>query len=180
MKQQVNRLKYAFMSALMLMLCALTLMPANVSAQASVTTSHCNTYFLLTIPAWYNNVNKSSGNLSDGGSCEVASPNEVGGIGPFVWIIALNIVQTVLVVAGYAAVGFIIYGGYKYMTSAGSPDGMVAARKTIMNAVIGLVVSMAAVAIVRTVSLGIGLGSTEEDTGSHFNQLIVYEATERE
>ena len=56
------------------------------------------------------------------------------------------------------AVAFIIYGGYKYMISAGSPDGMTGAKKTIMNAVIGLVLSIAAVAIVRSISIGIGLG----------------------
>jgi hypothetical protein len=37
------------------------------------------------------------------------------------------------------------------MISAGSPDGMVSARKTILNAVIGLIISIVAVAIVRII-----------------------------
>ena len=105
---------------------------------------------MLGFPAWYRGLVKD-------GSCDIQSPNDVGGIGPFIWIIVLNIVEMILRAAGYAAVGFIIYGGYKYMISAGSPEGMVAARKTIMNAAIGLIISIAAVAIVRTVSTGIGL-----------------------
>lgn len=99
----------------------------------------------LTLPAWYNG-------LANGPDCDISSPNDVGGIGPFIWKIALNIIELLLRLSGYAAVGFIIYGGYKYMISAGSPEGMVAARKTIMNAAIGLVISIAAVAIVNTIA----------------------------
>lgn len=112
----------------------------------------CNQY-LLTFPAWYRGI-------ANDGDCSIKSPTEVGNgtIGNFIWTIALNIIEILLNLVGYAAVGFIIYGGYKYMISAGSPDGMVAARKTILNAVIGLAISIAAVAIVRTISIGIGLG----------------------
>jgi hypothetical protein len=58
----------------------------------------------------------------------------------------------ILQLVGYIAVGFIIFGGYKYMISAGSPDGMVKARKTITNAIIGLVISIFSVAIVKIIS----------------------------
>lgn len=142
-------------------ICALAL-SAPVQAQPSedsvdVTSSgSCSkdTRFLL-FPAWYNGLVQA-----DGEDCNIVSPNseEIGGIDKFIWRIALNIVEILLVAAGYLAVGFIIYGGYKYMISAGSPDGMVSARKTIMNACIGLVISIAAVAIVNTVSGGLGVG----------------------
>ena len=154
MKFLTEKLKPFFLSTLLLTSFMVAFVPMEVGAQASAgSNGHCNNYFLLTIPAWYNNVNRTS----EGGGCEIASPTEVGGIGPFIWIIVLNIVEMILRAAGYAAVGFIIYGGYKYMISAGSPEGMVAARKTIMNAAIGLIISIGAVAIVRTVSTGIGL-----------------------
>ena len=106
----------------------------------------------LTLPPWYKG-------LATGSGCsDIKSPNDVGGIGNFIWIIALNIVEIMLRLAGYASVAFIIYGGYKYMISAGSADGVAGAKKTILNAVVGLVISIAAVAIVRTVSIGLGLG----------------------
>lgn len=104
---------------------------------------------LLGFPAWYNGIAR-------GADCEIVSPTEVGGIANFIWIIVLNVVEMILRAAGYAAVAFIIYGGYKYMISAGSPDGMVAARKTILNAIIGLVISVAAIAIVRTITGALG------------------------
>ena len=106
---------------------------------------------LLGFPAWYNGIAR-------GADCEIVSPTEVGGIANFIWIIVLNVVEMILRAAGYAAVAFIIYGGYKYMISAGSPDGIAGAKKTIMNAIIGLVISIAAVAIVNTVSGGLGVG----------------------
>lgn len=107
---------------------------------------HCSQTF-LTFPAWYN------GLLDE--DCSIKAPTESGGIVSFVMTIVLNVVETILRASAYASVIFIIYGGYKYMISAGSPDGMVGARKTIMNAVIGLIISLSAVAIINTVARGL-------------------------
>lgn len=101
---------------------------------------------LLTLPTWYEGV-------VDPATCEIQSPTDAnGGVSKFIWTIALNIIEMVLQIVGYIAVGFIIVGGYKYMISAGSPDGMVKARKTITNAVVGLVISIFSVAIVNLIS----------------------------
>jgi hypothetical protein len=100
---------------------------------------------ILTIPAWYNG-------LAEGPNCDLVSPDKVGGISNYIWLIALNVVEIILQLVGYIAVGFIIFGGYKYMISAGSPDGMVKARKTITNAVVGLLISIFSVAIVNVVA----------------------------
>lgn len=98
---------------------------------------------LLTFPAWYKG-------LTDG-NCNIKSP-EPGKLGNFIWAIALNIVDMILQLVAYISVGFIIFGGYKYMISAGSPDGMVKARKTITNAVVGLLLSIFSVAIVKVIA----------------------------
>lgn len=124
------------------------LAPASVHAQASGDT--CDAYF-LGFPAWYRG-------LGVGADCEIVAPSAVDGIGPFIWIIVLNVVEMILRLVGYAAVGFIIYGGYKYMISTGSPEGIAGAKKTILNAVVGLIISIAAIAIVRTISSGMGIG----------------------
>lgn len=124
--------------------------PSSTAAENSDSsleaTTHCSQSF-LTFPAWYNG-------LLDG-DCSVKSPTDAGGIVKFVVTIVLNIVEIILRASGYASVAFIIYGGFKYIYSAGSPDGMVSARKTIMNAVIGLVISLGAIAIVNTIARGI-------------------------
>lgn len=99
---------------------------------------------LLTFPAWYKGI------LND--SCDIKSPSEVGGLPNFIWIIGLNIVEFMLQLVGYVAVGYIIFGGYKYMTSTGSSDGMAKARTTILNAVIGLIISIFSIGIVNVVA----------------------------
>lgn len=99
---------------------------------------------LLTFPAWYRG-------LLDG-NCEVKTPNDAGGLSSFIWRIVLNIIEAALQIVGYTAVGFIIAGGFKYMTSSGDAGGMAQARTTILNAVIGLGISIFSVAIVNIVA----------------------------
>jgi hypothetical protein len=54
--------------------------------------------------------------------------------------------------AGYVATIFIIVGGFKFLTGTGSPDTVAKARTTILNAVIGLIISIFSVAIVNAVA----------------------------
>lgn len=145
------RFKYFFICLMSVFILSIVVRPLPAVAQTGSVggdgaTNACRESF-LTLPAWYNG-------LLDG-DCEVQSPAAVGGFSKFVTIIGLNVVEMILRLSGYASAAFIIYGGYKYIYSAGSPDGMVSARKTIMNAVIGLVISIAAVAIVNTIAKGI-------------------------
>ncbi len=74
------------------------------------------------------------------------------GIATFATKIAINIVTILLTVVGYVSLAFIIYGGFKYMISGDSASGTGAAKKTILNAIIGLVLSIMAVAIVRVIA----------------------------
>lgn len=98
---------------------------------------------LLTFPAWYRGVVD--------GDCNVQNPGAVG-LQKFIWTIVLNVIEVLLQLVGYISVAFVITGGFKYMTSAGSSDGMAKAKNTILNALIGLVLSMTSVAIVNLVA----------------------------
>lgn len=144
---------------------AMVFQPTFVNAidaadQPVANSSPACTQSFLTFPAWYRG-------LIDLSTCELRSPADpgLGGLPGYALRIGVNIVEIVLRAVGYASVGFIIYGGYKYMTSAGSPDGMAAAKKTIMNAVIGLVISLAAVAIVNTIANAFYAKSASTTTG---------------
>lgn len=98
----------------------------------------------LTFPTWYRG-------LTDG-SCNFQALSGANGLRDTIWKIALNIVEIILQLVGYVSVGFIIYGGFRYLTSAGSPDGNAKSRKTIINAIIGLVISIFSVGIVNVVA----------------------------
>ncbi len=62
---------------------------------------------------------------------------------------ALSIIT---LISAAAAVFFLIRGGYVYITSTGKPDALEDAKKTIKNALIGLVVVLASSLIVSTLS----------------------------
>lgn len=99
---------------------------------------------LLTFPAWFKG-------LTDG-SCNIKSPTDAGGLSTFIWTIVLNIIEMCLQLVGYIAAGFIIRGGFKYMTSVGEPAEVAKAKKMITDAIIGLILSIFSVAIVNLVS----------------------------
>ena len=62
-----------------------------------------------------------------------------------------NLIRIGLFFAGILAVVFIIVGGFQYVTSAGNPQSLAKAKSTITLAVIGLIVSLSAFAIVNFV-----------------------------
>lgn len=107
----------------------------------------CTTNF-LTFPAWYRGLVNND--------CSIKSPNDVGGISSFIWKIVLNVVEIMLQLVAYISVGFVIYGGFLYLASAGSADKIAAGKKTILNALIGLVLSFFSVAIVALIAENIG------------------------
>jgi hypothetical protein len=69
----------------------------------------------------------------------------------FIWTIVLNVLHDLSIAIMYGAIGFIMYGGFKYVTAAGSADKVASGKKTITNAVTGLIVGIAAAAIVNTI-----------------------------
>lgn len=100
---------------------------------------------ILTIPPWYKG-------LQDDKDCKkLKGPNDVGGISNYIWKIVLNIIEIMLHLVGYICVGFIIYGGFIFMTAGGS-DGAAKGRTTLLNAIIGLAISIASIAIVNLVT----------------------------
>lgn len=134
-----------FLIGLSVVVAGMTTASLLPSAPVSAATCPGGTARLLTFPAWYN------GLVND--NCEVTKVGNGGmSIRDFVVRIALNIVEMLLQLVGYACVVFIIIGGFKYMVNDGDPSGLARARKTIMNAIIGLVISIASVVIVNSIA----------------------------
>ncbi len=105
---------------------------------------------LFGMPAWYNG-------LSGGSGCEftpIKNGEEVDVVKTGAKIGA-NLLQAALVLAAYAAVFFLIRGGFEYMTNSSSPDGMAKARKTITNALIGMAIAILAASIVNAIGAAI-------------------------
>jgi hypothetical protein len=62
--------------------------------------------------------------------------------------VAKNIINVLLFAVSLLSIAFIIYGGIKYNISAGDAAKITTAKNTIMYAIIGLIVSLVAYAII--------------------------------
>lgn len=71
-------------------------------------------------------------------------------------LVLLAVVDDLLRIAGLVAVGFVIVGAIKYITSQGQPEDTANAQSTIINALLGLVVSIVAVAFVSFLGSKLG------------------------
>ena len=80
----------------------------------------------------------------------------------FVWTIILNIVFDLFMVVGVIATGFLIYGGYIFLTSGGDPAKAGKAKKALTGAIIGILVALSATIIINTITGAIGL---QEENG---------------
>lgn len=67
-----------------------------------------------------------------------------------------RIINIVLGLVGILFLGYVIYGGYLYMMSAGDPNKQIDAKRTLRNAVIGLVIVLSALAIAQFILYKIG------------------------
>jgi len=104
---------------------------------------------VLGFPPWYQHLTNDK--------CEIMPITENGGNGsvklqPFIWTVALNIVQILLVAVAYVTVFFIIKGGFMYITSQGDPSNMASAKQDVKNAIIGLVIALLAASIVNAIA----------------------------
>ncbi|RYF28406.1 MAG: hypothetical protein EOO17_04890 [Chloroflexi bacterium] len=120
----------------------------NAQPPAAANGASCGGGSFLSFPRWYDGICEGDG--------QIKSPEAVGGLGNFIWTIVLNIIQMMLYLVGLISLAFIIWGGFKYMISGDNSSGTASARKTILNAVIGLVLSIMSFAIVNAVVASIG------------------------
>jgi hypothetical protein len=66
-------------------------------------------------------------------------------------LIILNVLSIVIRISSYIAVGLVIWGGFQYILAAGDSSKISNAKKTISNALIGLLIALSAIAIVAFV-----------------------------
>lgn len=111
---------------------------------------------LFGIPPWYHGMMSGSG-----GSCEFTPITYTDGSSTKTDLVKTgakvvsNVIQAALVVVAYVAIGFLLRGGFGYMTSTGSPEGMTVAKKTVSNALVGMIIALLAASIVNAIGAAI-------------------------
>ncbi len=110
----------------------------------------CNPPAFFGLKPWYEYLDTNA-------DCTIKTFNVLGGdAGSDFVLVALVLVDDLLRIAGLVAIGYVIYGGILYVTSQGSPDQTGKAQNTILNALIGLVIAVLAVAFVTFLGNRIG------------------------
>lgn len=96
---------------------------------------NCRGSGALAIPTWHKYIP-----TNPPPDCSFKDAEEVGG--RFVILIIFGVFEALLWVAGFLAVLFVAYGGFKFLTSNGEPNNISAAKTTLLNALIGLAIAI--------------------------------------
>jgi len=114
----------------------------------------------LGLEPWYQYLTLKADNADN--LCQVVFPGTgtgaFGSHSPFL-LIALAVIDDLIRVAALVAVGYVIYAGFQYMTSNGSPDQTRKAQSTVINALAGLVIAILAASIVAFIGNQLSKGS---------------------
>jgi hypothetical protein len=122
--------------------------PVDVAEDPSTPTttnsSDCNKSN-LPIPTWYKYVPLTE-------DCQIPDNQN----GTVVVLILMGIFDMILFLAGFIAVIMVIFGGYKLLSSNGEPQKIAAARTTIINALVGMVIAFVGSQIVGFIASRLG------------------------
>lgn len=118
---------------------------ASISIQDSINrfAAPCPGGDFAGLPKWYKYL--------DGEGTGVNCTPVISGINSL-WLIVLAVVEILLRVAAMAALIFLIYSSIRFITARGNPDKINSARTAVQDSIIGLLIAIAAVAIVNFVA----------------------------
>ncbi len=108
-------------------------------------TKPCEGGSFLGFPKWYKylpGVNDPTTGLC---SPQLAKLNDI-------WLIGAAILELLLRISALLAVFIVLYSGIRYILSQGNPDQVQQAKNTLTNALVGLVIAIAATAVVTFIA----------------------------
>lgn len=106
------------------------------------------TYLTATVMAWAATSSSASAAALNANPPDISNP--LKGNADFGHVITV-VINFLLAFAGAIAVLFLIIGGFRYVISSGSPDQVEAAKKTILYAILGLIIIFIAFVIVQVI-----------------------------
>ena len=98
----------------------------------------------LSFPHWYKYLNgvEEAGNIC---SPRITGINDV-------WLILAAVLEILLRIAALAAIVFVVWGAIQMISGQGEPENYRKARQTVINALVGLVISVGATAFVSFIA----------------------------
>ncbi len=118
-----------------------------LASQAQIFAAACGGGNFFGFPTWHKYLDGTTTTV-DG--VDVCTP-KLSGIND-VWSIGLALIEILLRVAILAAIVYVMLGGFKYVTARGNADKLENAKTSIIDAMIGLVIAIAATAVVAFIA----------------------------
>jgi hypothetical protein len=106
----------------------------------------CTRNFFFFLPPWWEYL-KTTSNGDALGQCSISSFSFPGDL----LAIGLAVLDILLRLAGFIAVMSIIYAGFQHQFTGGDPQKAAAARKRLVNSLLGLAIALTATALVTFV-----------------------------
>lgn len=78
-----------------------------------------------------------------------------------IWTIIANIATDITIIAAYLVIGYVIYGGYLYISSGGDPGKVANGKKTLTQAFIGLGIVLLANVILNSIRAAFGVSFSD-------------------
>ena len=146
------KLKSSTIAFFLIVFSTMLVLPASVKAAGN----QCYSNGFFGFPHWYEYLDvqpvSPEPNPENITTCQVVGPTASDGSGidiPKAAIsVALAIIDILLRVAGLVAFGYIVYSGFLFVLAQGDSNKEKQARQTIINAVVGMIVSITAVTLV--------------------------------
>ena len=150
MKSILKTINKLFLSALVGLFCMALFAPVMASAQTiAADGGDCNpNSTFLGLPKWYKYLEIDTTN----GGCS-PTINETADALP----IGIAVLEGMLRLGGLVAVVMVFIGSFKFITSQGNSDSAAEARKTIINALIGLAIVILATGMVSFIGNNVGV-----------------------
>jgi hypothetical protein len=138
----------------------------TVAVSGDASAAECSNAEFLGFRPWYYGLTYMSGD-----SCEIRQPVAGSAAGTssntvelsaFIWTIVFNIMDIILNIIRYAAVVFVLIGGFSILTSSGDPGKVSKGKMTIANALLGVVITLVGAGVVRFINdTLLGAGATQ-------------------
>jgi ABC-type Fe3+ transport system permease subunit len=152
----IQTLKRSLVYVMAIFACVAVFGTVRVSA-AAASSDPCSSGSFFGLPSWHKYLPGNNYTNPDTGvsSC---TP-KIDGLND-VWKIVAAVIEILLRLSSLIAIGFIVYGGVLYLISQGSPDKTKQALQTIISALVGLVISIVAAALVGFIASRFSNSST--------------------
>ena len=87
---------------------------------------------------------------------DIEEINSTPNLSKAIWTIVVNVATDLTVAASYLVLGFVMYGGFLYIFSAGEPQKAAMGKKTLSQAFIGLAIVLSANVIMNAIRIALG------------------------